>query len=157
MILCNRSQTGIAAVNWIWKFELENGRTTGSSVSTAGGGTSLLAPFGLDERSRKLYEYWNVILPGSKRGIRGNSMFGDNTDVRAPREDELWKGGGVGTAIGSRLPIEPLKSVTLTIDGVFFVDGGVAGADTFHSYGRVTADVDAHLRVGKIARDGHDQ
>src|SRR5260370_3188490 len=143
MILCNHSQTAIAALAWIWKFELETGRSTGSSVSTAGV-PSVLAPFGLDERMRALYGYWHVILPGSKRGIRGSSMFGDNTDVRPPQPDELWIGGGVGGGGGSRRPLGLLKSVTLALDGVFFLDGGLAGPDTLHNFDRMTADVHAH-------------
>jgi hypothetical protein len=156
MILCNRSQTAIAAVSWIWKFELDTGRSTSSSVSAAGV-PSVLAPFGLDERMRKLYGYWQVILPGSKRGIRGSSMFGDNTDVRPPHPDELWKGGGFGVGGGSRGPLGPLKSVTLALDGVFFRDGGFAGPDTLNTFDRLTAQVDAYLQVAKIARDGHNQ
>jgi hypothetical protein len=153
MILCNRSPTAIAALSWIWKFELESGRTTRSTVSI-GGGPSILTPFGLGERERRLYGYWHVILPGSKRGIRGSRMFGDNTDVRPPQPDELWEGGGFGGGSGDRLP-GPLKSVTLALNGVFFVDGGVAGADSLHNFDRITADVDAHLRVAAIAREGH--
>jgi hypothetical protein len=155
MILCNRSQTAIAALSWIWKFELETGRSTRSTV-LIGGGPSVLAPFGLDERARKLYGYWHVILPGSKRGIRGSSMFGDNTDVRPPDSDELWKGGGFGGGSGNRL-LGPLKSVTLALDGVFFLDGGFAGPDTLYNFDSLTAGVDAHLEVAGIARDGHNK
>jgi hypothetical protein len=52
--------------------------------------------------------------------------------VRPPQPDELWKGGGfgVGGAGGSRRSLSPLKSVTLAIDGAFFLDGGFAGPDT---------------------------
>jgi hypothetical protein len=153
MILCNRSPTAIAAPSWIWRLEPEAGRPTGSRVSTASV-PSVLAPFGLEERQFKLYGYWHVILPGSKRGIRGNSMFGDNTDVRPPQPDEVWKGGVVGGAGSLRSP-GPLKSVTLTLDGIFFLDGGFAGPDTLHSFDRLTADVDAHLQVARLARDGH--
>jgi hypothetical protein len=156
IILCNHSQTAIAALSWIWRFELETGRSTGSSVSALGV-PSMLAPFGLDERLRKLYDYWHVILPGSKRGIRGSSMFGDNTDVRPPQPDELWKGGGFGGGGGSRRPLGPLKSVTLALDGVFFLDGGFAGPDTLNNFDRMTADVNAHLQVAKIALDGHNK
>jgi hypothetical protein len=155
MILCNRSQTAIAALSWIWKFEPETGRPTGSTV-LIGGGPSVLAPFGLDERALKLYGYWHVILPGSKRGIRGSSIFGDNTDVRPRQPDELWKGGGFGVGGRDRL-LGPLKSVTLALDGVFFLDGGFAGPDTLYSFDRLTADVDAHLQVARIARDGHNK
>jgi len=156
MILCNRAPSAIAAVSWIWTFELDTGRSMRSSVSAVGV-PSLLAPFGLDERMRKLYGYSQVVLPGSKRGIRGSSMFGDNTDVRLPRPDELWTGGGFGVGGGSRGPLGPLKSVTLALDGVFFADGGFAGPDTLYTFDRLTAEVDAYLQVAKIALDGHNQ
>jgi hypothetical protein len=149
VILCNRSQTGIAALSWIWKFELDTGRTARSSVS-AGGVPSVLAPFGLDERMRKLYGYWHGILPGSKRGIRGSRMFGDNADVRPPQPDEAWKGGGYGVGGGSRDPRGPLKSVTVALDGVIFLDGGFAGPDTLYNFDRMTSNVDAHLQVARI-------
>jgi hypothetical protein len=155
VILCNRSQIAIAAVSWIWNFEPETGRPARSAVLTSGG--SLLKPFGLDERARKLYGYWHVILPGSKRGIRGNRMFGDNTDVRPPQPDELWTGGGVGFGGGDRRTRGPLKSVTLALDGAFFVDGGFAGPDTLRNFDRVTADADAHVQAARIAQEDHSQ
>jgi hypothetical protein len=49
-----------------------------------GSGPSVLAPFSLDERIRKLVAYWQVVLPGSKRLVRDNEMVGDNSDVRPP-------------------------------------------------------------------------
>src|SRR3954464_4747547 len=76
IIVLNHSQTAIAALAWTWKFEPDAGRPSGISVSTAGSATSTLVPFGLDERQRKLHAYWNVILPGSKRLIRGTTMIG---------------------------------------------------------------------------------
>jgi hypothetical protein len=156
MILCNRSQTPIAAVSWIWKFEAEAGRPTGTSVLVYWG-PSVLIPFGLDEQTCTLFRDWHVILPGSKRFIRGNRMLGDNTDVRPPNPDELWKGSGFGAGSGSRRLSGPLKSVTLALDGVFFLDGSFAGLDTLYNFERVTAYVDAQLQVAKIARDGHNQ
>ena len=50
-----------------------------------------------------------------------------------------------------------VKSATLTIDGVFFVDGGFAGPDTLHGFERVTVDADLHLQLGRVARDGHER
>jgi hypothetical protein len=117
----------------------------------------VLTPFGLDEHTRTLFAYWHVILPGSKRFIRGSGMFGDNTDVRPPQPDELWNGGWMGVGSDARVGRGPLKSVTLALDGVFFLDGSFAGPDTLYNFERVTADVGAHLQVAKIARSGHNQ
>ena len=158
MILRNNSQTGIAALAWIWKTQTADGRTSPSSISMIGGGPSVLAPFGLDDRLRKLYGYWHVVLPGSKRLIRGNELLGDNTDVRPPHDDEIWKGGFVtgGGGGGGRFR-SPVVAITLALDGVFFLDGGFAGPDTLHNFDRFTAGVNAKMEVAKIARDGHNQ
>ena len=77
---------------------------------------------------RKLYGYWHVILPGSKRRIRGSSMFGDNTDVGPPQPDELWKGGVVGAG-GGRRPLGPLKSITLALDGTLTPEYNIQSGD----------------------------
>jgi hypothetical protein len=53
IILRNNSQTGIAALAWIWKTHTPDGRTIPSSVSMIGSGPSVLAPFGLDKRVHK--------------------------------------------------------------------------------------------------------
>ena len=157
IIVLNQSQSAIAALAWTWKFEPETGCSRGVSVSTAGGATSLLEPFGLDERQRKLYAYWNVILPGSKRLIRGTRMLGDNTDVRPPEPDEVWPHSGfIGTSGSDGAPVG-LKSVALILDSVFFVDGGFAGPDALGTFELVTAEVDAHVQVAKVARGGHDR
>jgi hypothetical protein len=156
MILRNNSQTGIAALAWIWKPQTADGRNAPSSISMIGSGPSVLAPFGLDERVRKLYAYWHVVLPGSKRLIRGGELLGDNTDVRPPHDDEIWKGGGIGFGGGGRARFRsPVTAVTLALDGIFFVDGGFAGPDTLHNFDRLTAEVNARMDVAKIARDGH--
>ena len=156
MILCNRSEKPIATLSWIWKFKLQTGDSTGTAFSAASI-PSVLAPFGLDDRLRKLYGYWYVILPGSKRGIRDSSMFGDNTDVRPPKPDELWEGGIAGSGGGFRHALGPLVSITLALDGVFFLDGGFTGPDTLNSFDRMTAGVDAHLEVAEIAWDNHNK
>ena len=83
-ILLNRSQNGIAAIYQVWTFEEANGRKYSSSIG-AGSNPSLLLPFGIPEKSLKLYGYWHVILPGSKRYLNANGeQVGDNTDVRPP-------------------------------------------------------------------------
>ena len=158
MLLVNGSETVIASVSWIWKFEGEDGRTMHSSSVITSVVRSVLAPFGLDARHRTLYGYWHVILPGSKRVICGSQMFGDNADVRPPGTDEVWTGGGIGfSGGGSRRDVGALRSVSLAIDGVFFMDGGFAGPDGLHCFERATAEVDAHLAVARVARDGRER
>ncbi|GEM_PF-3479837 len=156
-ILVNRGPTGIAAVQQVWTFQEAGGR---SYTSSFGGvtGSSVLLPFGLPERLRKLYGYWHVILPGSKRYLdsRGD-ILGDNSDVRPPDPDEAWQGGIVrGRGGGGRLP-GLLERVTLTLDGVFFTDGGFAGPNRRGLWDQVVGSAEAHLEAAEIARRGRRQ
>jgi hypothetical protein len=158
MVLRNNSQIAIAALAWIWKTHRADGRAYPSSTSMIGNGPSLLAPFGFDERLRKLYGYWHVVLPGSKRLIRDSELLGDNSDVRPPEGDEIWKGGIISGGGGGRAQFRsPVIAITLALDGVFFVDGGFAGPDSLHNFDPFTAGADGRMEVAKIARDGHNQ
>ena len=48
-----------------------------------------------------------------------------------------------------------MKSVSLTIDGVFFTDGSFAGSNQYQLWEQVTTTANAHLEVAKIAKQGH--
>lgn len=155
-ILLNRSQNGIAAIYQVWTFEEMSGRTNSSSI---GGGMnpSVLIPFGIPEKLLKLYGYWHVILPGSKRYLSASGeQVGDNSDVRPPDPDEVWTGGVAGGRGGGNRSRGPMKNVTLTLDGVFFTDGSFAGPNQKGLWEQVVSSAEAHLRVAKMARQGHD-
>ena len=155
-ILWNHSRNGIAAIQQVWTFEETSGRTNSSSI---GGGMnpSVLLPFGIPEKLLKLYGYWHVILPGSKRYLSASGeQVGDNSDVRPPGPDEVWTGGVAGGRSGGNRSRGPMKEVTLTLDGVFFTDGGFAGPNQKGLWERVVSSAEAHVRVLKIARQEHD-
>ena len=149
-ILLNRSTKAIVGLQEVWRFETETGRSMLSA-------TSVLLPFyRRDESAMKLYAYWNTILPGSKRYLGESGMVGDNTDVRPPAHDEEWRGGmrigrGGGGGGSSR---EPIRQVTLVIDGVVFVDGEFVGPDGGKMFEQTVADAEAHQIVARIAKDG---
>lgn len=85
-------------------------------------------------------------------------MVGDNTDVRLPAEDEKWRGGmGGGRGGGRRSSPEPIRQVTLVLDGVFFADGEFAGPDEGKMFEQTVADAEAHRTVGRIAQEAHDR
>jgi hypothetical protein len=106
---------------------------------------------------RKLYGYWQVILPGSKRYLSASGeQVGDNSDVRPPGPDEVWTGGIAGGRGGGNRSRGPMKEVTLTLDGVFFTDGGFAGPNRKGLWEQIVSSAEAHLRLAKIAREGHD-
>jgi hypothetical protein len=54
-ILVNRGSRTIAELQQVWRFEQVDGRTGVSAIGGGGGSSSVLLPFGLDERSLKLY------------------------------------------------------------------------------------------------------
>jgi hypothetical protein len=140
-ILLNKAQVAIASVAYVWV-------NTGTFLP--GTNPSVLLPFGLDPRSLKINAYWSTIFPGSKRLMMcDGSCFGDNSDVRPPAADELagewdWCRGG------SRRDRVPEK---LTLDGVFFLDGGFAGPNRLGSWEDTVAAAEAHLAIAVLARE----
>jgi hypothetical protein len=159
-ILLNQAQESIVALAYIWSFRMQNGRI-GDDRFFPGTNASSLLPYMLSPQIGKLHAYWHTIFPGSKRLLTSDgNQYGDNTDVRAPEEDELWHGGFFSAGGGSRTGIrEPVK---LTIDGVFFADGGFAGPNQLGSWEHTGAAQEAYqacakLAIGAPARDFFDQ
>ena len=149
-ILLNRAKVAIASIAYVWSFRSPNGGINTSSFSP-GTNPSVLLPFALNERSKKFNAYWNTIFPGSMRLLTADGgCYGDNRDVRPPAAEELSSGGfGVGTGRGSDRAREPLK---LTLDGVFFVDGGFAGPNQLGAWDQVVAAREAHLACEALAQ-----
>jgi hypothetical protein len=155
-ILLNRSSKAIAALQVVWRFETETGRSYRHSqgmLSPQG----LLLRFGRSEDSQaKLYGYWHTILPGSKRYLGESGKLGDNTDVRLPAPDEKWRGGVIaGTGRSGGNSRDPIRQVTLVLDGVFFVDGEFVGPNAERLFEQTVADAEAHVTVARIARECH--
>jgi hypothetical protein len=157
-ILLNRSAKTIAAIQAVWHFETETGRTYRHSRSMLSP-QALLLPFGRsDEKLMNLYRYWQTILPGSKRYLAESGMVGDNTDVRPPGPEEKWRGGMIGSRGGSGGGSrEPQRQITLALDGVFFLDGEFVGPDRERTYERTVAQGEARLTVAHIARAGYEK
>jgi hypothetical protein len=155
-ILLNRNSKAIAGVQAVWTFETASGRSYRHS-------TGMLQPqllLGQGQLSEHL-TYWQTILPGSKRYVSESGMVGDNTDVRPPSREESRSGmgavgGGVrgGRGRGGPVQREPLKQVTLTLDGVFFLDGEFAGPNREMLFERTVAQAEARRLVERIAREG---
>jgi hypothetical protein len=140
-MLLNKAQVAIASVAYVWV-------NTGTFLP--GTNPSVLLPFGLDPRSLKINAYWSTIFPGSKRLMMcDGSSFGDNSDVRPPAADELSRGWAWSRGGGRRDRV-PEK---LTLDGVFFVDGGFAGPNRLGSWDDTVAAAEAHLAIAALARE----
>jgi hypothetical protein len=146
-ILLNRAQVAIASIAYGWSNTL---------TCLPGTNPSVLLPFGMDERRRRFDAYWNTIFPGSKRLMTCDGWFyGDNTDVRSPAADELSRSGAGWWSVGAgrgfdRRAAVPVK---LTLDGVFFVDGGFAGPNQLGSWEQTWFAAEAHLACGAMARE----
>ena len=151
-ILLNRAQVAIASIAYIWSFSgRRDGRLSPHSFSP-GTNPSVLLPFGLDDRIRKVRAFWNTILPGSKRLITSDgSSFGDNTDVRPPAVDELWHGSFV--SIGGGSGSHESQPVKLTLDGIFFVDGGFAGPNRLGAWEHTVFAAEAYLNCAALAQE----
>ena len=131
--LANISEKPIA--EWALKCEIEwldQQERGGGKQITGGIIPSLMLPFGMTDDWRARTTYWNAILPGSKRLVTCNplKLTGDNRDVRQPTLQERWRGSTFAMEGG----VEPadewqrrVKSLRLTLDGVFFADGEFAG------------------------------
>jgi hypothetical protein len=143
-ILLNKAEVAIASMAYIW---------ADSIACLPGTNPSVLLPFGMDDRGRKFESFWNTIFPGSKRLMTcDGSVYGDNTDLRPPAADELSRGGGwfsVGVGSGR----ERRKPSKLTLDGVFFVDGGFAGPNQLGSWEHTMSAAEAHLACAAMARE----
>jgi hypothetical protein len=157
-ILFNQSKKTIAALQVVWRFETITGHTPRHSRHLLSPQV-LLLPFGNPPGSLKVLGYWHAILPGSKRYLSQSGMVGDNTDVRPPAPEERWpgKGGifGIGRSGGMNLR-DPVTQITLSLDGVFFLDGEFVGPNREGLFEETVAVAEAHMLVGKIAREGHD-
>ncbi len=149
-ILINRAKVAIATLAYVWSRRLPNGSAATSS-RVPGTNPSVLLPFLQQERSKKFDAYWHTIFPGSKRLITfEGDVYGDNTDVRPLASDELSTGGGGGAGSGGGSNQgEPFK---LTLDGVFFVDGGFAGPNRLGSWDHLVAAREAYLSASALAR-----
>jgi hypothetical protein len=151
VILHNRAPAAIASIAFTWTFSDARGRVRPHRF-LPGTGTSVLLPFQLDARLRKTYAYRNTIFPGSKRLMTPDgAVSGDNTDVRPPREDEVWQGGSFGVGVSGTSNRAEFEPVMLALDGVFFVDGGFAGPNWLGSWEHTLAAAEAYLTSAALA------
>ena len=157
-ILLNRSGMTIAAMRTLWVYQTVTGHSY-RHMRDMLSPENVLLPFGRREEALQLNRYWTTILSGSKRYLCNAGMVGDNGDVRPPNPGETWAGTSFwnGGARGGLPDKDPVRAVTLVLDGVFFIDGGFAGKNEGKLFEATVADVEAHRLVGRIARDGHNR
>ena len=74
---------------FVWRYTMAGGATRTCRFSNFGSSAQLEV---LSEQAKAVRDLCQFILPGSKRLITEQGMFGNNLDVL--REDELFPGGG---------------------------------------------------------------
>lgn len=154
VILLNQSERAIALLQVLWQYTLADGRSYLDSIAWVGNKILLLL-FHLSEGQKKVFEYWHSIFPDSKRYLApGGVVVGDNTDVRLPTGDEIWHGGYVsGSGSPMQEPRYPVQSLTVSIDGAFFLDGEFVGKNHRMMFEEVSSAGAAHLSIARLAKE----
>ncbi|WP_321478297.1 hypothetical protein [uncultured Paludibaculum sp.] len=155
-ILVNGSGKDIAAVALMWRYE-RDGPFSSSRVVSQGmhGCPSLLLPFGLVEQDRESLYYWLTIMAGSKRYVGPGPLVGDNRDVHPAVPGGMMGEVAVGDHRGKHPPDwRELRSITLSLDGVFFADAEFVGPDRSGNWVRVTREAEVHRTTGRLVHEG---
>jgi hypothetical protein len=153
--LHNRSHSAIVSVAFMWIFSDPTGRTQ-RHCFLPGTNPSIILPFGLDQRQMKIHAYQGAIFSGSRRILKTDgSISGDNSDVRPPGEDEVWREGTFCVRAGSP-PRDGLEPVKLTLDGVIFADGAFAGPNNLGLFEHAVFAAEAHLECAALARQARE-
>jgi len=151
-ILVNLAPVAIASLAYIWSVRTDGRIRTHCFLP--GTHASILLPFYWTDRIKKFDAFWNTIFPGSSRLLipEAGKIYGDNTDVRAPAQDELRLGDCFVTLVpGGFDGIR--ESVKLSLDGVFFADGGFAGPNQLGSWEHLVAARETYLSYAVEARE----
>ena len=150
-IFLNKSEKSVAQMQVLWLYRGEDGQEiVGGSAWV--GAQILLLPFGVTPDLRKPMSYWFPVLAGSKRYLSDDgTVLGDNTDVRPPAADEIFRGGGIsGSGGGTWDPVRPMD-LCISIDGAFFEDGGFIGRNRGKLFERTVASANAHKKMAQMA------
>lgn len=151
-ILLNRSGKSIALMMLVWRLTWRSGRIDRHAQKVGSEGS--LFPQALDAGVRKMLTYWQTIMPNSKRYISLNSVAGDNSDVRLPEVDELYTGGYFAWG-GPPKDQHLLRSVRLSIDGVFFTDGEFVGPNTEQMWEQTRREAELMNCLANVAAEAH--
>jgi hypothetical protein len=151
-VLDNHGRAPLAGLTLEWRFEELSGRRFEHRATFLFGRT-LLLPFGASAEDLASALYWQTILPGSRRLLTGEGIFGGNGDVRPPAPEETPRGGFAGGA-GGLHPHEPniFRRVELAIDGAFFLDGEFTGPNRSHIWEAVYYEAEVRLETARAAR-----
>jgi hypothetical protein len=125
-VLLNQSEKTIVALEWVWRYTSAEGAVRTSHYSNLGSSMQLEVLNGHAEIARDLGTF---ILPGSKRLINEQGMFGNNLDVLPDAGGICGGYGAVGR--GGRSDGSQSVMRELCLELAIFDDGLCAGPNGF--------------------------
>jgi hypothetical protein len=147
--LRNRSTQAIAGYAIEWRWESGN-REQGVLISRVWE-PQLLLPSSLSAKTLGIIRYRSTILPGSSRLLTPGLTTGDNSDVRPPQPEEIFRNWiTLPDTPRIDLPLE-LRTAALTLDGVIFDDGEFIGPNHLCLWEEVYWASEVMLQVARIA------
>src|SRR5258708_165160 len=138
-VLLNQSGKAIVILAHIWRYTPAEGKTRTSRYSNLGSGMQL--DF-LSGQAGVIRDPGIFILPGSKRLITEQGMFGNNLDVLPP--EAVGRGGGIGVGRGAfrkGASEEGIAQIELALDFAVLEDGQCVGPDESGLFESLTQDV----------------
>lgn len=147
-VLLNQSGKVILALAYCWKYTTVDGNVRTSHYSNLCSSTQIDVLTGqADVGAYRLF----FILPGSKRLITENGIFGDNSDVLPPDSPARAVGRqGYGGSGFRRGPGQgDIAEIELSLDLVFLEDGLCVGPDEFGLFDSVFQDLQRQRTVAQ--------
>jgi hypothetical protein len=144
-VLMNESGRSIVALAYVWRYTDDDGQTRSSRHCSLGSSIQMDI---LTGRQPVPQDRSSTILPGSKRLIAPEGIFGDNLDVLPANlavNSGGWLGGaGHGTTRGLK---QEVIQIELQLDVVFFDDGLCVGPDEWGLFMEVRENLQRQLQA----------
>lgn len=148
-VLLNESGGAIVTLSHVWKYTTAEGQTRAHRYSNFGSSMQIDV---LTGRAPITQDRASFILPGSKRLITEQGIFGDNLDVLPPEPAQRAGGymtsggaGGMRRSDGNK----QLLSIELQLDVAVFDDGLCAGPDESHFFESITGELHQRRTTSK--------
>ena len=143
-----QSGQAIIVLAYVWRYTRTEGNARTSRSSNLGSSRQMDV---LTGRSKAVRDLGSFILPGSKRLITEEGMFGNNLDVLQPHEIPPQGGGyigaGAGRGTGREASPEQIAAIELSLDVAILEDGLCVGPDEFGLFESLTEALERQRSV----------
>ncbi len=144
-VLLNQSGKAIVGISYIWRYTTAEGVALPSRFANLGSSAQLEV---LTGRAKVVPDRGSFILPGSKRLITEQGIFGNNQDVLPPDEGRGY--GGRLSYSGFRDEMaDPIVVIELCLDFVILEDGLCAGPDESELFECLTENLELQCKVAQ--------